>query len=113
MKKKLIISLIISFAISIILFSINMIYALLNNKVLLGYTTYGGEYSASSGFGVVVETFYPLSLSGEGSVSSRIVISIIDFIIPFVILFVLIFAISLLFHKNEKKKNGLQKHKNN
>ena len=113
MKKKLIISLIISFVIDSILFSINMAYAMIYNKVLLGYTIYGGEYSESRGFGVLVETFYPLSMEGEASSSTSVSVSLVDYLIPFVILFVLVFAISLLFHKNHKKEKGLQKHKNN
>lgn len=104
MKKKLLISLIVSFGINILLFLINLIYAFINEKVLLGFTLYGGEYSSSTGFGVIVEKIYSFGLVGEGGTTVKIGFDIGSFIVPFIILFILVFAISLLFHKNHKKK---------
>ena len=108
MKKKLLKSSLISLGINGILFVINLISAFLTEKLLLGINFYGGEYSSSSGFGVVVEKIHSFGIIGEGGgTTTHISLNIIGFIIPFILVFVIVFIIALiigLFTKKEKKK---------
>ena len=101
MKKSILYSTLISVGITSVLCAINWILALTTGEIM-GIFMHGGEYVAQCGFGVIVETFYPMS-SFEDPVgpSTQINPEPISFIVTLLAVFVVAFIISRIIAKKK------------
>ncbi len=104
MKKNLITSIIISIVINVICTLTNFICAHFFDFLPLGLKTDGGEYISYSGFGILLEKFYSLSLPEDAKYSSKVSFNILSFIIYFIIIFIIVFLIIYLIKKFKNKK---------
>ena len=83
---------------------INLISYKIMDTILLGISIHGGEISQKIGFGIMCNTYYPLTADPNASVSTDLSFSIINFLIYFIVIFIIVLLISLIINKIKKAK---------
>ena len=63
-----------------------------------------GPQKKKIGFGIMCNTYYPLTADPNASVSTDLSLSILNFLIYFIVIFVIVLLISLIINKIKKEK---------
>lgn len=93
MKKKLLKSGIFAGIATTILCAFNCVFGMISGKIL-GLTFWGGEYKACYGFGVRMETFYPLyRVDNPVPPTSEMALDPISLMVTLVIIWTVVFVI--------------------
>ena len=103
MKKKVLISAIVSFVINAVLFLINLICAYSSHTLPLAKRLVGGECIEHIGFGVRLLEIFSFSREGSGGTSYKISFDFISILIPLVVIFVLALVIGIIVDKAKNK----------
>ena len=108
MKKIVIKSFIASIIITLLGAIINFCSANYFDKILIGYTMYGGEISERTGFGISLSKVYPMIFGEENVMSTDYVLSfndinfVMSLIVSFLISFIIIFVLTKVFINKKK-----------
>ena len=102
MKKKIIISTLISLGVNVVLCLINLICANMFHFMPLAKSLTGGDCIEHIGFGIEILETFPLTTSGEMSSTYNISFHLTSLIIPIIVLFIVILLIEVLIDKFKK-----------
>ncbi len=102
MKKVILKSAVIAMVVTILLCVMNWLIAAISGKPI-GITIWGGEYSARYGFGVLLETFYPLTTVDTPIQStSNISFDPVSFLVTILIVFVVSMVVGTILRKKSR-----------
>lgn len=92
MKKELLKAGIVAGIATVTLCAVNWVFGMMSGKIL-GLTFWGGEYKACCGFGVRMETFYPLyTVDDPVPPTSEMVLDPVSLIVTLVIIWTVVFV---------------------
>lgn len=104
MKKSLIKSGIVALGITTVMAIVNYILGTCF-KTIIGIKFWGGEYSGTYGFGILLERFYPLTTADDPVKSyTSVGFAPLNFILTVVALFIICFIICFIINKYKKRK---------
>ena len=104
MKKRLIKSGIIALGITTVMAVINFILGICF-KTIIGIKFWGGEYSGTYGFGILLNKFYPLTTADDPVQSyTSIAFAPLNFILTVVLLFIVCYLVGFFAEKQRNKK---------
>lgn len=103
--KKIINSAIISATLTVLGMLVNIIGFKMFGNAPLAITYRGGEIISRMGFGIIVNTTYPLG-NGDISLTTFVEFFPLNFLMYFTIIFVIVFAITFITTKLKKKTAG-------
>jgi hypothetical protein len=104
MKKKLILSSIITIIINAVLCIVNLIFALTTNTLPLAYSMSGGDAIIKTGFGIELTKIYSIVPANQSGVSANVSFDIVSLLIGIVAIFIIVFVIVLIICALNKKK---------
>ncbi len=104
MKKSIIKSGIIALGITTVMAIVNYILGICFNTII-GIKFWGGEYSCTYGFGILLERFYPLTTADDPVKSyTSVGFAPLNFLLTVVALFIICFIICFIIDKCKKRK---------